>query len=139
FGLMVPGSLLYTTEIGRSFTKGVVVDGLGGMVSGLLQMITDPIGTLEGLGNLVVALVTDFPGTMSKIWTTIKQEWQRDPARFVGNVVFQVASLFVAPAKAGEVGEVTRIVEGANDVSRAVEGARVLEGANDVNRTVETG
>jgi hypothetical protein len=137
FGIMVPGSQLYTTEIGRSFTKGVVVDGAGGLLSGVLQMVTDPVGTLEGLGNLVVALATDFPGTVGKVWGTIKTEWQRDPARFVGNAAFQVASLFVAPAKAGQVGEVTRIVEGANDVSRTVEAERTLQAANELGRGTE--
>src|SRR5262249_40206951 len=135
FAAMLPGSAYFTTAMGRSFAKGFVVDGLGGMLSGVLQILTDPVGTLKGLGNLVVALATDFPGTVSNIWDTMKQEWRRDPARFVGNVVFQVASLFVAPAKAGQVGEVTRLVEGASDVSRTVEAARVLEGANDVDRT----
>jgi hypothetical protein len=141
FGAMFPGTLLWTSETGRSVQKGIVIDGAGGMVWGLMHLVVDPLGTVENLDKLNTALNNDPEGTTSKIWNAIKQSYERDPARFLGNVGFQIASLFTGVGEVGEAGEAANVAGKAGELGRTIEGideaGRTAEEINQIGRTAE--
>lgn len=125
-----------------SFGKGVVVDGLWGTVKGLgslaWNLATHPVDTTVGLVNGVGYAVT-HPVTVAKsIGHEVADSWRKDPARTIGNGVFQLASLAVPVSKAGQVGKVAEVVEDAAGAAKTAEAAADAAKAADAAEAAAT-
>jgi hypothetical protein len=111
--------------------KGFVVDGLWGTVTGVYDMVTDPVGTAKGLWFAATHPVESF----NAIKDGIVQAWNENPERLIGAGLFEVVTLPVAALKVTKATKLTKVakvaktVENAGDVARPA--ARVSSAADN--------
>jgi hypothetical protein len=111
--------------------KGVVVDGLWGTVTGIWGLV-NPFdwdtftSSWGGLWTLTGNVFFD-PGETGRAWKELGKgfiawdEWEKDPARAVGLVAFNVLTLPVAwlkVSKAGQAGKVGGVLDKAGDAAK---------------------
>ncbi|MEJ7732560.1 MAG: toxin glutamine deamidase domain-containing protein [Polyangiaceae bacterium] len=93
-------------ERARDVAYGFVVDGAWGTVTGLWNAGRHPIATAQGLWTFGVAVVQHPGDVWNELNWTMYQAWQDNPERFVGSLVFELATFAVPPAKVSQVGKV---------------------------------
>ncbi len=102
-----------------SGTKGVVVDGLWGTVTGVVGLV-NPFdwdtfsSSWAGIWTLTGNVFVN-PGETGDAWVALGKgllawdEWEKDPARATGAVLFNVLTLPVAWLKVGRAGQAGRV------------------------------
>jgi Flp pilus assembly pilin Flp len=117
--------LLLASEPGQEFLKGVFVTGLGGTVDGILRLLADPKGALEGLGRLALGLLTRPGETVGAIWEKASAWCTGNPARCAGAITFEVLTAILptkaakgsAATKLDDLGDAGRVVAATDDVA----------------------
>ncbi len=127
--------------------KGFFVDGLWGDLKGLWGLVNvfdwDTFSSSwGGLWMLTGGLVFDTENSL-KAWKEFGKsflawdEWSKDPARAFGNVLYNVVTLPLAPAKAGTVGKAGKGAAAAADAGKAADAAKAAEAAAGVGRLAD--
>ncbi len=116
-----------------SFTKGVVVDGAWGTVKGTAELAwnlaTSPVQTTKAIGSGVAQAVMHPVDTYESVKQGLKKQWDEDPARAIGNGIFQVATAVVPVTKASTV---SKVAKAADDVGEVAAAARRIRNAERV-------
>ncbi len=125
--------------------KGFFVDGVWGTLKGFGDMIGLGGGeafkqTWSGLGNLVGIGGWD---QFTDSWTAVGKsmlawdQWDDNPARAFGQVLFNAATFVVAPAKIGKIassGGATKMADNAAAAGNTAKASRYATVANTINR-----
>jgi len=143
--------------------QGFFVDGLWGDAKGLWSLITDPWGTIKGLGHLLATIFKASPilpgpllpnpwfdpaaaeelGEMgSALWQATKEYFTETPDRASGRVVYEVATWVVAPLKIAKVAKAKWFAKAARvekGVEKATDATKALEVAEDAAKAANKG
>lgn len=91
--------------------KGFLVDGLGGTLKGLWKMVSEPIQTAKGIGNAIKNYDQTWAGIQKGFGDFGGRLATGDPVAY-GQSAFEVASLFLPAAKAGELTKLGYVTKG---------------------------
>jgi len=101
---------------------GFFVDGAWGTVTGVWGAVTHPIDTVTGVWHAGTHPVETYNAVTGALAT----QWEENPSRLLGAGIFEVVTIFVAPAK------VARATDVAGDVADLGRATRVVEAAEDL-------
>ena len=103
-----------------SFFNGLVVDGAGGLVDGVATIVTDPVGTLEGINKILAYSDEVLPQVGNEIVEYTDKNLIHGTAdtraEFTGQFVFEVASWLTG---AGEAKAGTKAATSIDDFAKA--------------------
>jgi hypothetical protein len=131
---------------------GFWVDGLWGDVTGLFGLI-NPFdwdtfsASWGGLWTLTGGLIFDTKNSLNA-WKEFGKsfvawdKWSEDPARAFGNVLYNVITLPLAPAKVGAIGKAGKAAGAAADVGKAADAGKAGKAASaaaDVGKVGDVG
>lgn len=113
-----------------SFGKGLIVDGVWGMVKGLGELgyglVVHPVATTTGIAKGIAYTATHPREVGGAIWEGVKHAWDEDPARAVGNAIVQLATAPFPVSKVGAVTKAAAVAEKAAAVAANAEKAAAV-------------
>ncbi|MHC1748083.1 MAG: EndoU domain-containing protein [Cellulosilyticaceae bacterium] len=142
-----------------AFTKGVVVDGVGGTIDSLVDVVIDPTDALEGIAYIGMhpkeALGSMYQGAKTYINDKIINGTPEERWEAIGQGIFEVASCFVGVgeakavassakvttklAKAADtIADTAKIVDKVSDAGKAAKVAKVTKVANIVDKITDS-
>lgn len=127
-GTVADGDVNNFTMAG-SFYKGILVDGAGGLVDGVVNVAINPEGTVKGLVSALAHPDETLHLIGHSIGKFVKTADGNDWANIVGQVTFEVATEI---ATAGAAGAAKGGVKAANGVDNVVDTAHAIENTEDV-------
>jgi len=91
----------------KDLLYGFFVDGFVGLFTGTWDMVTHPVATAQGLWFLVSHPQEALPA----MWQAMDDASEENFDRFVGNVIFEVATLALPPLKIAKLAKVRNLVK----------------------------
>jgi hypothetical protein len=91
----------------KDLLYGFFVDGFVGLFTGTWDMVTQPVATAQGLWFLVSRPQEALPA----MWQEMNDASEENFDRFVGNVLFEVATLALPPLKIAKLAKLKNVVK----------------------------
>ncbi len=128
------------SEIG-AYDRGLLIEGAGGMIDGLVSLAINPCGTAEGIVNIYKEPEKYVPAIFKEVSEYVNDKIihgsPEDRAKFKGRLDFEIIS-FMALSALGKGAEVPEVLQKSGEAEKGLaEGEKIVQEINEGVKATE--